>query len=495
MDGTDEIAFPEQDREEGRFEEPSTRSLMVLLVPLMLVTFVYTLDQTIVATTLPTIGRAFHSLSETSWVASAYLLTCAVSALVLGKLGDLHGRKRVFQVALVVFLVGSALCALAQDMPMLIITRALQGIGGGGIGSLAQAIVGDLVPARRRSKYLAYVGMVGTASFVSGPLLGGVFADDLSWRWIFIINLPIGLVALAIIAMRLHIPAHKSERRIDYGGAGLVTVFTASLLLVTVWGGNRYPWPSGPIIGLIVVTFVSLGGFILTEGRSSEAITPLRLFKSQVFSISFAQFGIAVLVFFAPLLYIPEMREQVYGDSAFVAGLFAIPLLIGSVFATMTSGQLIARSGHYKMYPVIAAPLTGISMYFLSQSDQHSSALLMVLLLLLAGAGSGLFVQVAILAGQASVRPTDLGVATGALNFSKTLGAAIGSAVFGAILTAGLRGRSSLDKASYVHAYHSLFLWAEPFMAVSFLLAIWMREMPLSERLSGPETEPVSVTG
>src|ERR1700744_159248 len=321
---------------------PSEAGLVLLLVPLMLVSFVYTLDQTIVATTLPTIGQDFRSLSDTSWVASAYLVTSAVSTLVSGKLGDMYGRKRIFQFALVVFLIGSALCAAAQSMPMLILTRALQGIGGGGLGSLTQAIVGDLAPARRRSKYLAYVGSVATVSLVSGPLLGGVFAEDLSWRWIFIINLPIGLIALLIVGRRLHLPVYRSEGSVDYPGAAVVTIFTASLLLVTVWGGDRYAWDSAAIITLIAVALISLVTYLLIEARAAEAITPLRLFRGQVFSISFAQFGLATLVLFVPLLYIPEMREQVYGDSAFTAALFLIPLMAGIIAATITSGQLIA---------------------------------------------------------------------------------------------------------------------------------------------------------
>lgn len=264
---------------------PATRSMLLLLVPLMMVSFVYTLDQTIVATTLPTIGRAFHDLSDTSWIASAYLLTSAISTLIFGKLGDLYGRKRIFQFALVVFLIGSALCAVAQNMPMIIVTRALQGIGGGGLGSLTQAIVGDLVPARSRSKYMATLGIVATGSLVAGPLLGGVFADTISWRWIFIINLPIGFAAFAMVAARLHLPDRQSDRqpsrRVDYAGSGLVAVFTTSLLLTTVWGGSRYAWSSPTIVGLIALTVISFVAYLLVERRAPGAITPLRLFRDR----------------------------------------------------------------------------------------------------------------------------------------------------------------------------------------------------------------------
>jgi EmrB/QacA subfamily drug resistance transporter len=464
--------------EAGPGPSATGRPSLVVLIPLMLVAFVYTLDQTIVATALPSIGRAFHSLSEASWVASAYLLTSAVSTLVFGKLGDMHGRKRIFQVALVVFLIGSALCAAAQSMPMLILTRALQGIGGGAIGSLTQAIVGDLAPARSRSKYLALIGTVATVSLVAGPLLGGLFAGDLSWRWIFLINLPIGLAALAIIGARLQLPVHRSRRRIDYLGSVLVTVFTAALLLATVWGGDRYAWGSPTIIGLIAVAVVSLLAYLLTEARAPEAITPLRLFRGQVFSISFAQFGLATLVLFVPLLYIPEMRQQVYGDSAFVAGLFVIPLLVGIVLATIVSGEVIARSGRYKIFPVLGAFLAGVPLYLLSLFTAATPGIWMAALLAVAGAGIGLFVQVALLAGQNDVAPADLGVATGALNFAKTLGGALGAAVFGAILTASLRGPG---RADYVSAYHHVFFWTVPLMVISLILALVMREKPLSQ--------------
>lgn len=406
----------------------SERSLLLLLVPLMLVSFIYTLDQTIVATALPTIGHAFHDLADTSWVASAYLLTSAISTLVFGKLGDMYGRKKIFQFALVVFLIGSALCAASQSMAMIIFTRALQGIGGGGLGSLTQAIIGDLAPARSRSKYMAYLGVVATGSLIAGPLLGGVFATDISWRWIFIINLPIGLVAALIVAARLHLPVRRSDHPVDYLGAGLVTVFTAGLLLVTLWGGNKYAWGSATILGLIAVVILSLIAFLAVESRAKGAITPLRLFRHQIFNISFAQFGIATLVLFAVLLYIPEMRQQVAGDSAFISGLYLIPTLIGLIVATMISGQLIAKTGRYKIYPIIGAIITGVPMFLISRFTATTPAVWLLVLLFAAGGGIGFFVQVAVIAGQNDVESRDLGVATGALNFSKTLGGALGAA-------------------------------------------------------------------
>jgi EmrB/QacA subfamily drug resistance transporter len=460
-----------------------TAGLLLVLVPLMLVLFIYTLDQTIVATTIPTIGRAFGDLSSASWIASAYLLTSAVSTLIFGKLGDMHGRKKIFQVALVIFLIGSALSAAAQNMPMLIGSRALQGIGGGGLGSLVQAIVGDLAPARRRSKYMSYLGIAATVSLIAGPLLGGIFADDISWRWIFLINLPIGIAALAIVARRLHLPVRQSDRHIDYPGSALVTVFTAALLLVTVWGGNRYALGSATIIALIVITIGALAAYLLVERQAAEAITPLRLFRGQVFNISAAQFGIATLVLFAGLLYIPEFRQQVNHDSAFVSGLFLIPMLVGLVIATAVSGQLIAKTGRYKIYPVIGAVLSGASMFAISRFTAATPALWLIVLLAVFGAGIGLFVQVAVLAGQNDVDPADLGVATGALNFFKTLGGALGSALFGAILAASLRQHASPAPEQYVAAYHDVFFWTVPFMAVCLVLGLVMKEKPLSEEM------------
>src|ERR1700761_7619641 len=241
--------------------EPSERGLLVVLVPLMLVLFIATLDQTIVVTAIPGIGAALHDVTSAPWIATAYLLTSAVTTLIFGKLGDMYGRKRIFQVSVVIFLVGSLLSGVSGSMGMLIACRALQGIGGGGLNSLVQAITGDLIPARQRAKYQSYLGIVATLAIIAGPLLGGLFVDDLSWRWIFFVNLPIGAVALAVIAARLHLPVHRSDRSVDVAGGVLATVFTTAALLVTVWGGARYGWGSWQILGLAAVVVAGFAAY------------------------------------------------------------------------------------------------------------------------------------------------------------------------------------------------------------------------------------------
>jgi EmrB/QacA subfamily drug resistance transporter len=460
----------------------SHRAIMIVLVPLMLVAFIATLDQTIVATAIPGIGRALNDLTSAPWIATSYLLTSAVSTLILGKIGDIYGRKRVFQISVIVFLAGSLLSGVATSMGMLIATRALQGIGGGGLSPLVQAITGDLIPARHRAKYQAYLGIVATAAVVAGPILGGVFVDDLSWRWIFFINLPIGAVALVTIATTLRLPVHQGGRSADISGGAVVTLFTTAVLLVTVWGGTKYHWGSAPILGLIAIAVVSLAGYLLIEHRAADPITPLRLFRSPVFTISSAQFFLATLVLFASLIYIPEFMQDVHHYTSFGAGLFLVPLLVGLIGATAVSGSMISRTGHYKWFPVAGAVLSGAGMFAVSRLDVTTPAWVLGALLVVVGAGLGFFVQVSVLAGQNAVDYSMLGVATGALNFFKTMGGAFGAALFGAILAAQTAGHAATAHA-LVHGFQVVFFWTVPFMVLSLVLALAMREKPLSQEM------------
>ncbi len=453
---------------------PTNRAIMVLLIPLMLVLFIATLDQTIVATAIDGIGDSLHSHADASWIATAYLLTSAVTTLIFGKLGDLYGRKRIFQLSVAIFLLGSLLSGLSRSMGMLIAFRALQGIGGGGLSSLVQAITGDLIPARQRAKYQAYLGVVATLAIIAGPLLGGLFVDQLSWRWIFFVNLPIGLVALVVIAAKLKLPVHHGERSVDVAGGVLVTLFTTAALLVTVWGGDRYGWGSGVILGLLAAALVTLAGYLLVERRAAEPITPLHLFRSSVFSISSALFFLSTVVLFAAMLYVPLFMEDVHHESAFRAGLFLIPLLVGLIAATAVSGGVVSKTGRYKAFPIIGAVLAGGGMLLISRVTAGTPLPLLGGLLVVVGAGLGFFVQVAVLAGQNAVAYRFLGVATGALNFFKTVGGAFGAALFGAILAA--HGTS-------VHGFQTVFLWTVPFMAVALALALLMKEEPLSEEM------------
>jgi EmrB/QacA subfamily drug resistance transporter len=461
---------------------PSHRAVMVILLPLMLVLFISNLDQTIVATALPSIGRDLHAVTGAPWVATAYLLTSAITTLLFGKLGDMYGRKPIFMISIAVFLIGSAACGAATSMLALVLFRGLQGIGGGGLNSLVQAILGDVVPARQRSRYQAYVGIVATVALIAGPFLGGLFAQDLSWRWIFYINLPVGIAALAAVAARLQLPrpaVPARSGRVDIAGGLLATVLTTAVLLGATWGGTTYGWTSAPVLALVAVSVAALGAYLVTEHRAAEPITPLHLFRNSIFTISSAQFLLVTMVLFVALLYVPEFLQAVQHRSAFAAGLFDIPLLVGLVLATALAGPRIARTGRYKLYPVIGSVLTGASMSALSLAGPHTSALAIIGPLVTAGAGIGFGVQVALLAGQNAVEHRYLGVATGALNFFKSIGGALGAAVFGAVLAAGLGAAPAA--AAYVPAFDGVFRWTVPFMGLALILALVMREKPLSQ--------------
>ena len=459
----------------------SHRAIMLILVPLMLVLFISSLDQTIVATALPTIGRDLNALTGAPWVATAYLLTSAITTLLFGKLGDMYGRKMIFQISIVVFLAGSVLCGIAQSMLVLVLFRGLQGIGGGGLNSLVQAITGDVVPARQRARYQAYLGIVATVALIAGPFLGGLFSDDLSWRWIFYINLPIGIAALAAVAVWLRLPRHAGSGRVDVAGGLLAAVVTTALLLGATWGGTRYGWTSLPVLGLLAIGAAALVAYLAVERRAAEPFTPLHLFRNSIFSIASAQFLLATMVLFVAMLYVPLFEQTVQHRSAFTAGLFDIPLLVGLVAATALAGPQISRTGRYKMYPVISAVLTGVSMGVLSLAGQHTSVAEIAAAMVVAGAGIGFFVQVALLAGQNAVEHRYLGVATGALNFFKSFGGALGAAVFGAILAAALPALPTT--ARYVSGFAAVFRWTVPFMALALVLALAMREKPLSEEM------------
>lgn len=459
------------------------RGIVLVLIPLMLVLFISNLDQTIVATALPTIGRDLHDASNASWVVTAYLLTSAITTLIFGKLGDMYGRKKIFQFSIAVFLAGSVLCGISGNLTVLIAFRALQGTGGGGLNSLVMAIMGDLVPARQRSKYQALTGMVATLALIAGPLLGGAFSQGPSWRWIFYLNLPIGVIAFFAVAVKLHLPRPAAPTgRIDYAGGLLAALFTTAVMLLTTWGGNQYSWTSGVILGLIAASGLTLIVYILVERRAAEPLTPLRLFRSSVFDLASLQFFLATLVLFVAMLYIPSFLQIVQHKEAFTAGLYVIPLLVGLVAAAMISGPVITKTGRYKIYPIIGAILTGGAMFSLSRITEHTGPIELIIPLVIAGIGIGFFVQVSLLAGQNAAEYKDLGVATGTLNFFKSIGGALGAALFGSILTTAL-AHGAPGTAGQVHAYQTVFFWSVPFMALALIASVFMREKPLSDEM------------
>ncbi|WP_394781728.1 MDR family MFS transporter [Undibacterium sp.] len=461
--------------------ELSHRAIMTIMVPLMLVLFISTLDQTVVATALHGIGQALGDTASATWVATAYLLTSAVTTLIFGKLGDMTGRKPVFQASVAIFVAGSVLCAMAPSMLWLIVFRAIQGIGGGGLNSLVMAIVGDLIPARQRAQYQSLMGIVPAIAIIIGPMLGGFIVERWSWPWIFLINVPIGITAFIIIARKLHLPTRSSEHRIDLAGGMLATVFTSAFLLLSVCGGQVYPWLSWQIAALACTTVTACIIYIWVERRAAEPVTPLHLFSNRIFTASLALFFLSAALLFISMLFVPMMLQMVFGMSAFRAGACIIPLLLGLIIAAMVSGSLIARNGRYKRYPVIGALLCGGGMHLLSRIGAETPVWMILVLLAIIGIGVGLFIQVTVLAGQNAVDAKDLGVATGALNYFKNIGGAAGAAVFGAILASAMPGQASAEQL--MAAFEPVYAWAAWLMLPALILAVRMEEKPLSEQI------------
>lgn len=452
-----------------------------MMIPLMLVLFITNLDQTIVAASLTTIGKELHGLSSVQWMATAYLLTSAITTLLFGKLGDMYGRKHIFQISLVIFLIGSILCGAAQNIVMIITFRALQGIGGGGLNSLSQAIVGDIVPPSKRSKYLAYSGIMAVFALVVGPFLGGLFSDTISWRWIFYINVPIGVLAFFMIAFLLQLPKPMSSGEADIAGGILAAVTSTVILLFLTLGGNQYTWQSAPIIGLGIASIFGLILYILIERKATEPITPSHLFKSSAFNIASLQFLFSNMVLFVGMMFVPMYLQSIFRLSAFKSGLMIIPQLLGLVATAGVSGLLIARNGKYKIYLIVGAILTGAGTLFLGLTSQNTSLSFVMLAMIAFGAGEGILGLVCLLTGQNAVEYRFLGVATGTLNFFKYLGGAFGTAIFGAILNTGLAKAKTLSAQAI--AYRRVFLLCTSIMLVTAILGIIIKEKPLSNEI------------
>jgi len=493
--------------------ERSHSEIMFIMTALMAAMLLAALDQSIVSTALPTIANDLNGLSKLSWVATAYLLTSAVVTPLYGKISDLFGRKQIFLGAIVIFLVGSMLCGLSQNMGQLIFFRGLQGLGGGGLMALALAIVGDIIPPRQRGRYQGYFGAVFAISSVIGPLLGGLFTDYLNWRWIFYINLPIGLVAMFMIWARLHLPVNKTEHRIDFLGAGLLAAGAICLLLATVWGGNEYAWGSHTIMGLIGGGIALLAIFIGWEHKAAEPIIPMRLFRNDIFTVAAIMSLLSGLVMFASLIYLPEYQQLVHGYSATKSGLMMLPLVAGLLVAMIASGRIISKTGHYRMFPIAGTLVSAVGLWLFTHLSVNTNQLILSGWMLILGLGIGSFMQVMTLAVQNSVERRDLGTATSIATFFRSMGSSFGTAVFGAILTARLSvylarllpaqysgkitgnnlqaGASQLHHMdahvvhaileSFVRAFHDVFLWAIPCALLAFIAALFLREAPLRE--------------
>jgi len=501
------------------------RQILIVFSGLMLALLLAALDQTIVGTALPTIVGDLGGLNHLSWVVTAYLLTSTTGALLYGKLSDLYGRKRIFQVAIVIFLIGSALAGLSQNMTQLILFRALQGVGAGGLMVLAMTVIGDIVSPRDRGRYQGYFGAVFGFATVAGPLLGGFLVDNLSWRWVFYINLPIGIVALFVIAVVLKESGTRRQHRIDYLGSALMVIGVSALLVVSVWGGQTYAWISKPIVGMSVLGVVFVVGFLLREHYAAEPILPLRLFRNRVFSVANAMGFIVGLVMFGAIIYIPVYLQLARGASPTISGLQLLPLVFGLFAASIGGGQIITRIGRYKIFPIVGTALMAVGLIMLSGLHSHTSLWMLWTDMIVLGVGIGACLQVLILAVQNAVGYEDLGTATAASTFMRSMGGTFGTAIFGAVLTSRLafwllrllpRGGSAATVGgnvtsspavvktlpppirdaiveSFVRSLHTVFLVGVPIVVVAFVLSFFLPEVPL-RRTVRDESIPLSDT-
>jgi EmrB/QacA subfamily drug resistance transporter len=453
---------------------------------LLLAMLLASLDQTIVATALPTIVTDLGGLDQLSWVVTAYLVGATVTMPLWGRASDLHGRKPLFMAAIVVFLAGSALSGVAGSLGQLIAFRALQGTGAGGLMTLAMALVAEIVSPRDRGRYQGYIQMVLVLASVAGPLLGGVFADHLSWRWVFYVNLPIGAAALALTASALHLPVRREPTRVDYAGGALLAGALTCILLVTTWGGREYAWGSAEIAGLAAAAAALAGAFVARERSAPEPLLPLRLFREPVFVVVSAALFLTMLAFFAVIVFMPIFLQVVEGASATESGLLLLPMLLGATISTALSGRAISRTGRYKAFPVAGLGLMSAGLLALSRIGTGTSAATAGVLLAVFGVGFGLVTQVLTVAIQNAVDRRDLGIATASANLFRSLGGSVGVALFGAVFASrlGTAGTDpehlqSVDAGEVASALHTVFLIGAPVALLGLLVVLSLREVPL----------------
>jgi EmrB/QacA subfamily drug resistance transporter len=464
-----------------------------VLAGLIMVLLLAALDATIVATALPTIVAELGGLGHLAWVVTAYLLAQTAVIPLYGKLGDLYGRKRVLQSAVVLFLAGSALCGLSRSLTQLILFRAIQGLGGGGLIVSAQATIGDVVPPRERGRYQGMFGAVFAAASIAGPLIGGFFTTHLDWRWIFYINLPLGAVALAVLAATLPATGSRARHDMDWLGAGTLTAALCALVLVADLGGNLLPWTSPSLAALALAAVLLLGAFVAIERRAAEPILPLGLFRDRVFSTASAISFVAGLAMFGTVTYMPLYLQSVRGSSPTASGLELLPVMGGSFLTSLVSGQLISRRGRYRVFPIVGSALASTGLLLLSTMSPETGRATMSLYLLVFGLGLGMVMQVMVLAVQNAVPYEVLGVATSAVTLFRFIGGSLGTAVLGAIFAArlggsvdlgSLRGSGRIDPSVFMRALDSVFLMAAGVALSGFVLSLLLPERRLRETVA-----------
>lgn len=480
-----------------------------IFVAILLGMLMAALDQTIVATALPTIVANLGGAGHQSWVVTSYLLASTIITALVGKFGDLFGRKRVFQAAVVFFVAGSVLCGLSSSMGMLVASRALQGIGGGGLMVTAMALIGEVIPLRDRGRYQGAMGAVFGVTTVIGPLLGGYFTDHFTWRWAFWINVPISVVVFFVAAAAIPSLSERTKPVIDYTGIMLVGLGAAGLTLATSWGGTTYPWGSPTIIGLFAGSVIALCLFAWVESRAAAPILPTRLFGSPVFTVCCVLSFVVGFAMLGALTFLPTYMQFVDGVSATTSGLRTLPMVIGMLTTSMGSGVIVGRTGKYKIFPVAGTAVMAVAFFLMSRMDPSTSVFVQSLFLVILGAGIGMCMQTLVLIVQNTVGFDDLGVATSGVTFFRTIGSSFGAAIFGSLFTNFLHSRigpamvasrapaaaaaspEALHRlpreaatpivAAYSESLTQVFGWAVPVALVGFVLALFLRQVPLRE--------------
>jgi EmrB/QacA subfamily drug resistance transporter len=487
------------------------KEVMAVLPGLMLAILLAMLDNMIVSTAMPRIVGELGGLDHLSWVVTAYILGTTVSTPIWGKIGDLYGRKNIFLTSIVIFLVGSALSGMAQTMPQLIGFRALQGLGAGGLLVGAMAIIGDLVPPRERGRYQGLFAGVMALAMVAGPLVGGFITDNLNWRWAFYVNLPLGGLALIVLMLRLHLPKYRTEHRIDWWGAGLLSVGITALVLITTWGGGQYEWGSWQIIGLALLAVATLAAFAFVERRVPEPILSLGLFRNRNFALVS---GIGFLLgfsMFGAINFLPLYQQTVQGASATNSGLLLLPMMLGMMVVSVIAGQVITKTGRYKLFPILGGVGMLTGMVLLTFIDVSTTKVQLALMMTALGMGMGALMQTTMLIAQNSVEQKDLGVASSTATFFRSIGGSFGVSLFGTIFVRSLQddvsarlGSAAADQITshggqvdptalqampapikdalfngIAGGLSTVFVWAIPFALAVALLALFIKEVPL----------------